>query len=88
MSDLDQKVAAAKSGIASAQQSKARAEHAYGVAVAQAESAAGDLKAEFGVKSAAEARNLIAQLEQELETECSRVTEALSRARTGTGDAG
>jgi F0F1-type ATP synthase membrane subunit b/b' len=83
MPDVDKQVAAAKADIAAAQAARARAEHEYQVAKAQAEAAARDLKGEFGVSSAAQARELIASLERELETECSRVREALTSAGQG-----
>ena len=84
MADVEQQVAAARREIGEAQAARARAEHAYQVARAQAEAAAKDLKDEFGVKSPAEARELIASLEAELAAECTRVREALER--TGQGD--
>ena len=80
MPDVEKKVAAAKADIAKAQAVRARAEHQYKVAQAQAEAAARDLKEEFGATSPQEARELIASLEAELEAECTRVREALSRA--------
>ncbi len=80
MPDVDKQVAAAKADIATAQSARAKAEHEYNVAKAQAEAAARDLKEEFGVSSAEVARQVIAKLEAELEAECSRVREALSRA--------
>ena len=83
MSDVEKQVAAAKADIATAQAARARAEHQYKVAQAQAEAAARDLKEEFGAASPQEARELIASLEAELEAECTRVREALSRAGQG-----
>jgi adenylyl- and sulfurtransferase ThiI len=83
MPDVDEKVAAAKADIATAQAARARAEHEYAVQRARAESAAGDLKEEFGVRSASAARELVASLEAELEAECSAVQDALSRAGMG-----
>ena len=83
MSDVDAKVAAAKREIATAQSARAKAEHAYQVAMASAKSAAQDLKEEFGVTSAVQARDMIASLEADLEAECTAVREALVRARTG-----
>jgi hypothetical protein len=84
VTDVDKQVAAAKADIATAQAARARAEHEYQVAKAQAEAAARDLKEEFGVTSAQAARLAIGELEAELEAECTRVREALSR--TGQGD--
>jgi F0F1-type ATP synthase membrane subunit b/b' len=84
VSDVEKQVAAAKAGIATAQAARARAEHQYQVAQAQAEASARDLKEEFGAASLQEARERIASLEAELEAECSRVREALSR--TGRGE--
>jgi hypothetical protein len=84
VSDIDRKVAAAKADIAKAQAARARAEHQYQVASAQAEAAARDLNEEFGAGSPQEARELITSLEVELEAECARVREALSR--TGQGE--
>jgi hypothetical protein len=81
--DLDEKVAAAKRDIAAAQAARVRAEHAYQVARAQAEAAARDLRDEFGVTSAADARVAIGELEAALEAECNRVREALARAGQG-----
>lgn len=83
MSDVDRQVAAAKADIARAQAARARAEHQYQVAKAQAEAAARDLKEEFGVSSPEAARIAIGELEAELEAECTRVREALSRAGRG-----
>jgi F0F1-type ATP synthase membrane subunit b/b' len=83
MPDVDRQVAAAKADIATAQAARARAEHEYQVAKAQAEAAARDLKDEFGVSSAEVARQVIARLELDLEAECTRVREALSRAGQG-----
>lgn len=83
MPDIDKKVAAAKADIARAQSALAAAEHKYQVARAQAEAAGRDLVTEFGADSPQEARELIASLEAELEAECSRVREALSRAGQG-----
>ncbi len=80
MPDVEKKVAAAKADIAKAQAVRARAEHEYKVAQAQAEAAARDLKEEFGATSPQQARELIASLEAELEAECTRVRDALSRA--------
>jgi hypothetical protein len=84
--DVDAKVAAAKRDIATAQAARASAEHQYQVARAQAEAAARDLKDEFGVASAAAARLAIGELEAELDAECTRVRDALSRAAPGQGD--
>lgn len=78
--DVDAQVAAVKREIASAQASRAAAEHRYQVARAQAEAAARDMKEEFGVTSAVHARQLLAQLEAELDAECTAVREALNRA--------
>ena len=86
MSDVDRQVAAAKADIATAQSARAAAEHRYQVARAQAEAAARDLKEEFGVESAAGARELLASLEVELDAECTAVREALARANPGRGD--
>lgn len=88
MADVDRQVAAAKADIAAAQAARAKAEHAYQVARAQAEAAARDLKDEFGVTSATGARELIASLEGQLGTECTAVRDALSRASRpdGTGE--
>jgi adenylyl- and sulfurtransferase ThiI len=83
VTDLEQKVALAKRDIATAQDARAKAEHAYRVARAQAEAAAKDLKDEFGVSSAEVARQVMAKLEADLEAECTTVREAL--ARTGQG---
>jgi F0F1-type ATP synthase membrane subunit b/b' len=83
VADIDKKVAVAKADIATAQAARAGAEHKYKVAEAQAEAAARDLKEEFGAASPQEARELIAKLEAELEAECTRVREALSRAGQG-----
>jgi hypothetical protein len=80
---VDKQVAAAKADIATAQSARARAEHEYNVAKAQAEAATRDLKEEFGVRSPEQARELIASLEAELDTECTRVREALARAGQG-----
>jgi hypothetical protein len=84
VADIDQQVAAVRRDIAEAQAARARAEHAYGVARAQAEAAARDLKEEFGVSSPDQARQLLARLEAELDAECTTVREAL--ARTGQGE--
>lgn len=81
--DVDKQVAAARAGIAKAQAARADAEHEYRVATAQAEAAQRDLKTEFGVSSPEEAERLIASLEAELDAECRRVREALSRAGRG-----
>jgi hypothetical protein len=81
--DVEQKVALAKRDIAVAQDARAKAEHEYRVAKAQAEAAARDLKEEFGVTSAQAARLAIGELEAELEAECTAVREALSRAGQG-----
>lgn len=86
MADIDARVAAAKRDIATAQAARARAEHEYQVARAQAEAAARDLKDEFGVTSAADAKVTIGELERELEAECTRVRDALSRASSGQGE--
>jgi hypothetical protein len=83
VTDVDRQVAAAKADIATAQSARARAEHEYNVAKAQAEAAARDLKEEFGVSSAEAAREMISSLEAELEAECSAVRDALSRAGQG-----
>ncbi len=83
MADVDRQVAQAKADIVKAQSARARAEHEYNVAKAQAEAAARDLKEEFDVTSATAARLAIGELEAELEAECSRVREALSRAGQG-----
>lgn len=83
MSELDKQVAAVKADIARAQVARARAEHAYQVARAQAEAAARDLETEFGVTSPGQARELIAAMEAELEAECAAVREALARAGRG-----
>jgi hypothetical protein len=83
VTDLEQKVALAKRDIGTAQDARAKAEHAYRVAKAQAEAAAKDLKDEFGVTSPAAARLAIGELEAELDAECTRVREALSRAGEG-----
>jgi len=84
VTDVDAQVVQAKADIADAQAARAKAEHQHAVAQAQAEAAARDLEAEFGVSSPQQARELIASLEAELEAECSRVRDALSR--TGQGD--
>jgi F0F1-type ATP synthase membrane subunit b/b' len=83
VADVDAKVAAVRRDIAAAQAARAAAEHQYQVARAQAEAAARDLKEEFGVSSPEQARQLLAQLEAELDAECTTVREAL--ARTGQG---
>lgn len=83
MADVERQVAAVKADIAAAQGARARAEHEYQVARAQAEAAARELKDEFGVSSVQEARGLIALLESELQAECSAVREALDRAGRG-----
>jgi multidrug resistance efflux pump len=83
VTDLEQKVALAKRDIATAQDARAKAEHQYNVAKAQAEAAARDLKEEFGVSSPQQARELLAELEAELDAECTTVREALSRAGQG-----
>lgn len=84
--DVDAQVAAARQDIATAQAARARAEHQYQVARAQAQAAAKDLKEEFGVTSAAQAREMVAELEEQLGAECTAVREAL--ARTGQGEQG
>ena len=86
MPDIDKKVAAAKADIARAQAARAAAEHKYQVARAQAEAAGRDLVTEFGADFPQEARELIADLEAQLEAECTTVREALIRAN-GRGDA-
>lgn len=83
MADIDSTVAAVRRDIADAQAARARAEHAYQVAVAQAEAAARDLKEEFGVTSPEQARQLLSELEAKLDAECTAVREALARARIG-----
>lgn len=83
MSGVEQQVAAVKADIAAAQGARARAEHEYQVARAQAEAAARELKDEFGVSSAEAARLAIGELEAELEAECSAVRDALTRAGRG-----
>lgn len=80
MADVERQVAAVKADIAAAQGARARAEHEYQVARAQAEAAARELKDEFGVSSVQQARDLIATLEAELEAECSAVRDALDRS--------
>jgi hypothetical protein len=80
---VERQVAAVRKDIAAAQAARAKAEHEYQVARAQAQAAARDLKDQFGVSSAAEARVAIGELEAALEAECSRVREALARSGQG-----
>lgn len=86
MADIDAQVAAARRDIATAQRARAAAEHKYEVSMEQARRAAGDLKEEFGVSSAAHARQLLAELTEQLEAECRTVREALARSGQGAVD--
>ena len=83
MPGVEQQVAAVKADIATAQGARARAEHEYQVARAQAEAAARELQGEFGVSSVQQARELISTFEAQLEAECSAVREALDRSGRG-----
>lgn len=78
MADLDEEVRSLKARIDQARSAQARAEHERSVAAAQAETAAAELREEFGVSTADEARALIERLEAELGAEVSRVRELLA----------
>lgn len=80
MDDLDKRVSALKDAAAAAAQRKAKAEQAQAVAMDRVQQARAGLKAEFGVETEAEAKALLASIEEDLAREAAIVEDQLRKA--------